>query len=283
MKYWVNGGLVESDGAAISVLDHGFTVADGVFETLAVWSGQPFALTRHLRRLTTSATGLGLPAPEDTVVREACQAVCSANLSEIGDVGRLRITYTSGSAPLGSERGDHGCTLVVAAAPTGAWPATATVAVVPWPRNERSPVAGLKTTSYAENVMALAAAKRLGAGEALMPNTRGELCEGTGSNVFVAVEGRLLTPPLSSGALGGITRELVIEWCRRDMEVLEAELPLEVLNSADEVFITSSTRNVQPVSRIVGELPERELKAPGELTIRAARIFAQRAAADIDP
>ena len=131
--------------------------------------------------------------------------------------------------------------------------------------------------------MALAAANRLGAGEALMPNTRGELCEGTGSNVFVAVEGRLLTPPLSSGALGGITRELVIEWCRQDMEVREVDLPLDVLSTADDVFITSSTRNVQPVSRIVGELPERELKAPGELTIRAARIFAQRAAADIDP
>ena len=283
MKYWVNNRLIPAEEAEVSVLDHGFTVADGVFETLAVWSGRPFALTRHLRRLTSSAVGLGLPAPDATTVADACLAVCAANADSLGEAARLRVTYTSGSAPLGSERGDDGCTLVVAAAPTGSWPETATVAVVPWPRNERSPVVGLKTTSYAENVVALAAAKQLDAGEALMANTRGELCEGTGSNVFVAVGGRLLTPPLTSGCLAGITRELVIEWCREVMPVDEVTLPLEVLSTADEVFITSSTRNVQPVSRIVGDLPARDLGAPGEITRRAAAIFSDRAAAQIDP
>ena len=131
MRYWVNGHLLDANEASVSVLDHGFTVADGVFETLAVWRAQPFALSRHLRRLTSSATGLGLPAPDLTVVRDAVHTVCDANASELGATARLRITYTSGSAPLGSERGHDGTTLVVAVAPTGAWPPTATVAVVP--------------------------------------------------------------------------------------------------------------------------------------------------------
>ena len=275
MRYWVNDGLVEAEHASVSVLDHGFTVADGVFETLAVWHGQPFALTRHLRRLGASATGLGLPLPLDELVREA--------VHELGASARLRITYTSGVAPLGSERGAHGGTLVVAASATAAWPDTATVAVVPWPRNERSPLAGLKTTSYADNVVALASAKSLGASEALMANTRGELCEGTGTNVFVVVGGTLMTPPLSSGCLGGITRELVIELCARELPVEQADLPLEVLHHAEEVFITSSTRNVQPVSRVVGEGYNRTLGDPGPLTVRAVALFEAMAAGRIDP
>jgi len=283
VKFWVNGSLVDSANATVSVLDHGFTVADGVFETLAIWNGQPFALSRHIRRLTSSALGLGLPAPDADQVREAAVAVCAANAAELGATGRLRITYTSGDAPLGSERGDHGQTIVVASAPTGAWPTTATVAVVPWPRNELSPVAGLKTTSYAENVVALAAAKKLGGAEALMPNTRGELCEGTGSNVFVVVDGALVTPPLSSGCLAGITRELVLEWCADQMTVAEQDLPLEVLRTAEEVFITSSTRNVQPASAIVGGGFDRVLEAPGPISLQAAEIFAQRSGDDLDP
>lgn len=283
MKYWVNDQLVDADDATVSVLDHGFTVADGVFETLAIWHGQPFAMTRHIRRLTSSAEGLGLPAPDPILVREAAHAVCQSGLSEIGAVGRLRITYTSGAAPLGSERGNHGTTLVVAPSSTAPWPSSATVAVVPWPRNERSPLSGLKTTSYADNVVALAAAKKLGGSEALMPNLRGDLCEGTGSNVFVVVGGQLLTPPLSSGCLAGITRELVMEWCARDCPVTEADLPLDVLARADEVFLTSSTRNVQPVSRIVGEGFDCHFDTPGPITTRAAAIFEAMAAEQIDP
>ena len=102
MKYWVDDRLVEADDARVSVLDHGFTVADGVFETLKVVAGTPFALTRHLRRLATSASGLGLPAPDGQRVREAVAAVCAANRDAVGQLGRLRVTYTAGPAPLGS-------------------------------------------------------------------------------------------------------------------------------------------------------------------------------------
>ena len=146
---------------------------------------------------------------------------------------------------------------------------------MPWTRNPDSAVAGIKTTSYAENVVALASANARGASEALFGNTRGELCEGTGSNVFVVLEGRVFTPPLSSGCLAGITRELVIEWCG----AIEASLPLAVLQSAGEVFVTSSTRDVHPVHRV----DERNLVAPGPLSARIAARFAERAAELVDP
>ena len=110
----------------------------------------------------------------------------------------------------GSGRGDAKPTLVIALAPMDPWPESTKVAVVPWPRNERGALAGLKTTSYAENVVALAYAKRLGAGEALFADTRGRLSEGTGSNVFVVLGDRLVTPALTTGCLAGVTRALVL-------------------------------------------------------------------------
>ncbi len=247
MRTWVGnrsgGAIVDAADARVSVLDHGFTVADGVFETLKVTASGPFALTRHLRRLAASAQALGLVAPDDDVVRGAVAAVVSANEAEIAGLGRLRITYTGGVAPLGSDRGDAVPTLVVAMAAASPWPATTTVATVPWTRNEQSALAGVKSTSYAENVIALHRAHGMGASEAILANTRGELCEGTGTNVFVVVDGQVLTPPLSSGCLAGITRELVLEW----FDATEQVLPLDVLTTADEVFLTSSTRNVHPV------------------------------------
>ena len=136
-------------------------------------------------------------------------------------------------------------------------------------------MAGLKTTSYAENVVMLAHAKARGASEALMANTAGRLCEGTGSNVFLGVNGRLVTPPLSSGCLAGITRALVLEWVGAE----EVDLPTSALAEADEVFLTSSTRDVMPVHAVDG----RALPSPGPLTARAAEVFAARAAADTDP
>ena len=118
-------------------------------------------------------------------------------------------------APLGSDRGDGTPTVIVAAAPMAPWPATAEVVVVPWPRNERSAIAGLKTNSYAENVVALAHAHERGRAKRCFVNTAGGLCEGTGTNVFVVVDGELVTPSLASGCLAGITRVLVIEFDRR--------------------------------------------------------------------
>lgn len=271
---WLNGALVPGDQPAISASDHGLLVGDGVFETAKVQDGRAVALTRHLRRLRRSADGLGLALPlSDDELAAGVRAVIAANRP---GVGRLRLTVTGGPGPLGSARGEAGPTVVIATGPTGSWPPTADAIVVPWPRNERSAVAGLKTTSYAENVVALAHATDRGAGEALFANLAGHLCEGTGSNVFVGLDGRLVTPPLSSGCLAGITRELVLE----TTDAAEAEVTMADLARADEAFLTSSTRDVQPLASIDGRrLP----RCPGPLTRAAATAFATRLAEDLDP
>ncbi|MER6525937.1 aminodeoxychorismate lyase [Streptomyces sp. NPDC001508] len=273
MKIWLGGGLRDIESARVSVLDHGLTVGDGVFETVKAQRGRPFALTRHLDRLARSARGLGLPEPDLDEVRRACAAVLEADPVPLG---RLRITYTAGEGPLGSDRGGQGPTLVVVLGATTRRPDSTAVVTVPWTRNERGALTGLKTTSYGENVVALARAVRQGASEALFANTVGQLCEGTGSNVFVVVDGELHTPPPASGCLAGITRALTVEWTGAK----ETDLPLDVLERAEEVFLTSTLRDVQAVHRVDG----RDLSgAPGPVTAKAMRIFAQRSADDLDP
>lgn len=266
MHAWVDGQLLADPSApAVRVTDHGLTVGDGVFEAVKVVDGAPFALTLHLDRLTISARGLGLPAPDLDAVRRAVAAVLEQ--AELA-LGRIRITYTGGPAPLGSGRGDAAPTLIVVADSMSPAPATATVATVPWPRNERGALAGLKTTSYAENVIALAEARSRGADEAIFANLAGNLCEGTGTNVFYVVDDDLRTPTLASGCLAGVTRALVVEWCG----AREVDEPLEVVAEASEVFLTSTTRDVQPVARWDGH----DLPAPGPLTRDAQRVWASR-------
>ena len=131
MRVWVDGQLTESETARISPFDHGFTVGDGVFETCKVVNGVPFALTRHLQRLDRSAAGLGLPAADHNRLRQAIAEILDAEPT----TGRMRITYTGGVSPLGSDRGDAGPTLVIAVALEGRWEKTTAVATVPWPRN----------------------------------------------------------------------------------------------------------------------------------------------------
>nr|WP_205616408.1 aminodeoxychorismate lyase [Streptomyces harenosi] len=265
--------MQDIESARVSVFDHGLTVGDGIFETVKAVDGRPFALTRHLDRLTRSARGLGLPDPDLDEVRRACAAVLEANPMPLG---RLRITYTGGHGPLGSDRGDQGPTLVVAVGETARRPDSTAVITVPWTRNERSALAGLKTTSYAENVVALARAHAHGASEALFGNTAGRLCEGTGSNVFVVLDGEIHTPPLASGCLAGVTRALAVEWTG----ARETDLPLDVLERADEIFLTSTLRDVQAVHRVDGrELPG----VPGPVTAKAMRVFEERSGDDLDP
>lgn len=270
---WINGALVPEDQARISPFDHGWLVGDAVFETLVIVRGMPFAARRHLERLAYSAEHLGVTVPEADVLREAMIAVAAANGLE---EGRLRVTVSSGTGPLGSSRGDSPPTATVAATPQPPWPATTAVATMHWTINEHGPLAGLKTVSYGANVRALASAKATGASEAVFANTQGDLCEGTGSNVFLAHQGRLITPSLASGCLAGITRQLVIDLTG----AVEQDVPLRALAVADEAFLTSTTRDVHPIHAVDDHpLPA----APGPLTQAAIQAFARLKATQIDP
>jgi|SRR5436190_2798856 len=270
---WLNGSLMGEQDAVVSIFDHGLTVGDGVFETLKAVDGRPFATRRHLDRLRRSAAGLDLRIPfADDQLRAAMAEVLASHALPRA---RVRVTVTGGPAPLGSERGEGQATVVVAAASLWEMPPTAPVCVVPWPRNERGAMAGIKTTSYAENVKALAYAKDRGCAEAIFATTTDLLCEGTGSNVFVVIDGRLLTPPLSSGCLAGVTRELVLEVT----DGVEEDISMAEFREADEVFLTSTGRDVQPVHRI----DDRDLSTDGPVTTAAAEAFAALAATTDDP
>jgi len=268
IRLWVDGQVVGADVPSVRALDHGVTVGDGGFETCKVVDGEAFALTRHLRRLGRTLSGLGLPPVDDAVVRDGVKAVLTSG--DPIDFGRVRITVTGGAGPLGSDRHDSPPTIVIAATPAPPHATSAAVVTVPWVRNERGATAGLKTTSYAENVIAVTHARSRGAEEALLANTRGELCEGTASNVFVVTDGVLRTPPLESGCLAGITRELAIEWCRAaGLTVVEETMPFDVVTSADELILTNSTRDVQGIHLV----DDRRLDAPGPVTRRAIEIW----------
>lgn len=270
----MNGTLVPDDQARVPVTDHGLTTGDGVFEALKVTGGVPFALTRHLARLCASAKGLGLPEPDVQQIRAGIDAVLAG--AGRPDRARIRITVTSGESALSSERTSTAPATMIMLGDLHEAALTADVVTFPWPRNERGALAGVKTTSYAENVFALSYARQQGAAEAIFGNLAGNLCEGSGTNVFVVAGGRLVTPPLSAGCLAGVTRGLVIEWAG----AVEENLPLSALAEAGEAFLTGTTRDVQPIRSVDGlVLPA----VPGPVTRKAADIFAARSAEDPNP
>jgi branched-chain amino acid aminotransferase len=273
VRTWVNGELLtDPDAPAVAARDHGLTVGDGVFEVLKVQDGRLFAADLHYQRLTRSALGLGLPEPDVDVVRRGVAAVLEG---EPLALGRVRITWTGGLAPLGSDRGDGPGTLTVVAGAVSPWPDTAAVTTVPWPRNERGALAGLKTTSYGENVRALAYAREHGSSEAVFANLHRHLCEGTGTNVFYVVGGELRTPTLASGCLAGVTRRLVLDW----YGATEVDEPIEVLaEQASEAFLTSTTRDVQAIDRWDGRL----LGDPGPVTTKVRAVWREREADLLD-
>jgi branched-chain amino acid aminotransferase len=218
--------------------------------------------------LCTSADGLGLTIPDLRGLRDAADAVLDAN--QLQDA-RLRVTVTGGPAPPGSGRGDAPSTAFIVAFPIEPAPATADVVIAPWTRNERGALAGLKTISYAANVRALAYAHERDASEAIFANTRGNLCEATGSNVFCVIDGVCVTPPPSAGCLLGVTRGLLLE-IGADTGVPMAERDIEIgaLPRAAEAFLSSTTREVQAIAHVDGVALS---AAPGPITARLAAAF----------
>jgi branched-chain amino acid aminotransferase len=275
---WLDGELLPLAEARVSVLDHGLVVGDGVFETLRVYRGVPFAWTRHFARLCASALGLGLELPDNDELRSAADAVIAAN--DLRDA-RLRITVTGGIAPPGSGRGEAAPTAFLLAFPIEPAAASVDVVLAPWSRNENGALAGLKTISYAANVRALAYAKQHGAGEAILTNTRGNLCEATGSNVFVLHNGVLATPPASAGCLLGVTRALLLELARdAGLRAEERDLAVDALVGSDEAFLSSTTREVQPIAHVDGRALA---SVGGPVSTQLADAFRELVARDLDP
>lgn len=275
---WLNGRMVEADGPHLRADDHGVIVGDGVFETLLVLrrdrGAAAFAVRRHLERLRRSARVLRFECPYSDDELRAAVAQC---LDAAPEAGIVRITATSGGGPLGSGRsGARGSAIVIAGNRPPDYPPGTAVAVVGFARNERGAMAGVKTTSYAENVLALDMAREQGASEAIFADTRGRVSEGTGSNIFWSDGERLHTPPLDTGCLAGVTRALLLE----HLDIAETHLPVEDLPGVPEAFLASSTRVVQSIGRIDDTgLPV----VDGTLTSNAAETMAELIATDIDP
>ena len=284
---WLNDEIVESHSANVNVFDHGLTVADGIFETLKIADGQVFAFDRHVDRLQRSADILGLGMIDRDAIAKGVAEVLAANAGLT--TGRMRITLTSGVGPLGSDRLDSPHTLVIAASATKLWPEETSVVIVPWIRNERSAIAGAKSTSYAENVVALQAAHDAGFSEAVFTDSRGHISEGTGTNIFMVNAGMIHTPAIDTGLLQGITRNLVIEWAQgAELGVAEDHFSVADLLEADEVFITSSTRDVHPVTSLGVMAPDKAVvtrvnKSRGSVTTQLQKLFAENARKNVNP
>lgn len=242
---WVNGVLHAAAEPVLRADDLGFTVGEGVFETLLAVDGNAWLAARHYQRLTDGCARLGLTPPELPVLMDATARVLDHNRLT---TGRARVRWTLSAGPPGC-----GATQVVSAQP--ALPAPAQVALwqVGFRRNERGALAGIKATAYAENKLALAEARRHGASEALLLNTRDEVCEGATSNVFAVIHGILTTPPLRSGCLPGITRALVLELAAKSgIPTAEKSIRPAELASAAEIFVTSSIAGIVPAGSLDG-------------------------------
>lgn len=271
-RVWVNGELFDDPSAAsIPALDHGLVAGNGVFEALKVESWGPFAVTRHLQRLDRSAQRMGLPTPDHDYVREGIDAVLAGRT---WDLGKIRITWTGGRGPLGSDEAFGPSSLIVAAQAAERPARTTRIVTLPWTRNPDDVMAGVKTTSYGGNVRGLAHAREQGATEGLFMTIDGFISEGTGSNVFFVINGEVITPPLAAGILDGVTRALVMAW----HPVHERPITLEEAQTADEVFLTSSLRDVQAVT----SWDERDFP-DGNITAQVAATFAERSRAEPDP
>jgi branched-chain amino acid aminotransferase len=249
---WINGIRQSDDGPHVSARDRGFTLADGLFETMRAQGGMVFRLTRHLARLRHGLERLAIPEPAGL---EA--AIGRALAAWTQPAAAIRLTVTRGTGPAGlAPPMDVSPTVVVALAPMPAFPRAIydlglQAVVAAGRRNEYALTAGLKTTAYTDAVVALADATRAGAAEAIFLDTEGHCSEATASNLFIWSGRTLLTPPRSCGALPGITREAVLDLAATfGVPADERTFGLDELLGAGEAFLTSSLRGLAPLVRV---------------------------------
>lgn len=250
----VDGRIVAETEARVSAFDRGFTLADGVFETLRIYDGKPFRLDLHLERLRGAAGALHIPFPAG--VENSVRELLDRGHGRTGSQA-LRITLTRGVSGEGSGLGPEDSTpaLVISLSDLhlfgGIYDEGIAAIVATGRRNEFSSTAGLKTLSYTDSVFALMEARRAGADDALLLDTRGHVAEGASSNIILTVGNELLTPPISCGAIPGITLRTVSELADGlGLRMTTREIEARELESADEIILCSSLREIAPVVRL---------------------------------
>jgi branched-chain amino acid aminotransferase len=252
---YLNGSLIPRSQAQISVFDHGFLYGHGLFETMRAYHGTIFLLQRHLKRLLSSAAVIGLEARlADVDLGKACSDTLKANGLEDA---RLRLTVSRGEVDSfpGSSI-DINPTVLVTARSYSPLPAQIygngfKVGVSSFRRYSQSPLSRLKSTNYLINLLARMESKAAGLDESLLLNEHGFLTEGSISNVFFITDSRLVTPPLESGILLGITREVVMELAGNlRINATEEKVRLKDLGYFDEAFLTNSVMEIMPLVEV---------------------------------
>jgi branched-chain amino acid aminotransferase len=254
---WVNGKLLPVGEAVLDPLDRGFTLGDGLFETMRVRGGAVLRIERHLSRLRTGAAALGLPPlPEDEDLTGAIARTLAANaLTEAA----VRLTISRG---VPKRRGllpepEPNPSMVVHAEPFTGYQAElyergARAVISGIRRNEHSPLARVKSLNYLDNVLARYEAETRGADDALLLNTAGDLACASAANLFLLLDGTLVTPSVASGALPGTMRELVVTQLalRAGLEVSERAVQPEELRAAEEAFLTNALMGIVPLIEV---------------------------------
>ncbi|MGO1117905.1 aminotransferase class IV [Rhodovibrionaceae bacterium A322] len=256
----LSGRLVPRSQAAIAIDDRGFTLGDGLFETLAVQAGQALHLDRHLQRLKAGARQLALPLPDSlTTLKEQIDELLHAN--ELGE-GTLRITLSRGPGARGlafPEQPTPTLVMTSTATPLSRTPRQrAAIVATSTRRNEHSPLSRLKSTGgYLDNMLALQEAKDKRAEEALLLNVQGNVTCGTIGNLFLLRDGDLSTPPVRDGVLPGIARQVILE----EMQVEERSVTPEDLKAAEGLLLTNSL-GVTLIRSLEGESCQTDAAAP---------------------
>jgi len=277
MKIYIDGKFYDKNSAKISVFDHGLLYGDGVFEGIRAYHGRVFKLKEHIDRLFYSAKAilLNLPMTHAGIMRATVEACRKNNLRD----GYIRLLVTRGIGSLGLNPRSCGRPSVIIIAgtiqlyPPSLYAKGMEIVTVPTARNLHSAVnPAIKSLNYLNNILAKIEANNAGVEEAVMLNAEGYVAECTGDNLFIIKEGRLLTPPLSAGALYGITRQTVIELARAaGFEVSEPNLTRYDLFNADECFLTGTGAEIIPVTKIDGRVIG--TGKPGKLTKKLVKAY----------
>ena len=256
----LNGELVPKGSVAISPRDLALVQGQAIFETLAIYEGRLFAAERHWQRLKRGADLFGLRHPDSNELAVGISDVMNANQLSSVTRARARVTLTAGEAVRGFENDPARTNVIIEVSEAPFYSHTATVITVPFARNEHGALSGLKTINYGENAIAMRLAREAVVDEAIFANTVGEVCEGIWSNFFCYLDREIVTPPLESGCLPGITRGIILELAMElGIRISERPLAISELERVDAAALTSTLRELQPVTEINGRtLPAKE-------------------------